>query len=241
MATSTKKSSKKTVQKSDKTSSSSFVTRIKSIPSKVKLPAINRFKLLLVLGIAVVVALLYFFQDVYLFAKINGKPLTTMAVMKEMEQVKQNEISEVVNIMIDKTLILQEAENRNIVIPDSEIDQEIQKTEAQLQQSGQSLDSQLVLLGLTREGLRENYRIQKSIEKMLGQAEVTDKEIDAYLEENKDIIPEEQEEAELRAMVKEQLSQQKLGEKYQAFITDLRNKANITTFRPYLNQAPVSQ
>ncbi len=176
-----------------------------------------------------------------MFAKVNGKPLTTFAVLKEMETVKQNEIAEVVNIMIDKSLILQEAEERNIVITEEEIDAELKKTEDQLKESGQTLDSQLALLGLTREGLRENYKIQKSIEKMIGEVAVTDEEINKYLEDNKDLIPQDQEEAQVREMVKEQLSQQKLGEKYQTFIAELRNKSDITTFRPYLNQAPVTQ
>jgi foldase protein PrsA len=203
--------------------------------------SINPLKIAIVLGVIIVASLLYFFQDKYLFAKVNGKPLTNFAVMKEMETVKQNEIAEVVNIMIDKSLILQEAEKRNIVITDQEIDEELKKTEDQLKESGQTLDNQLALLGLTREGLRENYRIQKSIEKMIGQVSVSDEEISKYLEENKDLIPQDQEESQIREMVKEQLTQQKLSEKYQSFISDLRNKADITTFRPYLNQAPVAQ
>jgi foldase protein PrsA len=241
MASVSKKPTKKSSMKVEKKKSSSFLSLTSRLPKfsrPTSFPKFNPVKTALVLGVILLVALLYFFQDVYLFAKVNGKPISAVAVMRELEQVKQNEVAEVVNIMIDKTLILQEAKKRNIVIPEEEIDQEIKKTEDQLKQSGQTLDSQLALLGITREGLRENYRIQKSIEKMLGEATVTDAEINKYMEDNKDALPQDQDEKELRNMVKEQLSQQKLGEKYQKFIADLRSKSDITTFRSYLNTPP---
>lgn len=251
MATSVNKPAKKTVRKSavkkesvtkETVKKTSPVVEKKESPKrKISFPTINKFQVGIVLGVAALTALLYFFQDVYLFAKVNGKPITTFSVMKEMETVKQNEIAEVVNIMIDKTLILQEAKNRKIVVTDEEVESELKKTEDQLKESGQSLDSQLALLGLTRDGLRENYKVQKSIEKMLGGVEVTDEEINKYLEDNKDMLPQETEEAQLKEMVKEQLTQQKIGEKYQTFIADLRSKSNITTFRSYINQAPVTQ
>lgn len=231
MATRTRKTTKKSEPKKE----GSFLDRIKSIPKR--LPSVNPIKITIVLVIAGVIALLYFFQDQFMFAKVNGKPITTRAVLNELETVKRNEVAEVVNIMIDKSLLMQEADRRGVEVSEEEIDKEMQATEDQLQQSGQSLDSQLALLGMTREGLRENYRIQKSVEQMLGETSVTDEEIADYMEENKDLLPQDQEEEQLRSMVREQLSQQKLAEKYQELITKLRNEADIQEFRPYLNQA----
>lgn len=239
MATSTKKTTKKTTQKTTKKSdvkqSPSLSSRVSSL--KTRFPAINPVKITIVLIIIGVALLLYFFQDKYLFAKVNGKPLTTFEVLDELEKVKRNEVAEVVNIMIDKSLLLQEAEKRGITVSEEEINQEMKKTEEALKQSGQSLDSQLALLGMTREGLRENYQIQKSVEKMIGTTEVSEEEINNYIEQNKDLLPPDQDEKQLREMVKQQLSQQKLGEQYQKLITELRANADIQEFRPYLNQA----
>ncbi len=231
MATRTKKTTKKTV----KNSSPSFFSRIAALPSR--LPSINPVKLSIVLAIAGIVALLYFFQGEYLFAKVNGKPITTAAVLQELEMVKRNEVSEVVNIMIDKSLLMSEAEKRGITVSEEDIDKEMKATEEQLKQTGQSLDSQLALLGMTREGLRENYRIQKSVEQMLGETKVSDEEVADYIESNQDLLPQDQDEEEIRSMVRGQLTQQKLAQSYQELITKLRNEADIQEFRPYLNQA----
>lgn len=233
------KATKKATKSKSTEKKRSLSSRLPALPKK--FPAINPVKITIVLVIVAIAALLYFFQDKYMFAKVNGKPLTTFAVLQELEQVKRNEVAEVVNIMIDKTLLLDEAEKRDITVSEEEIDAEMKRTEDALKQSGQTLDSQLSLLGMTREGLRENYRIQKSVEQMVGNVELTDEEINAYLEENKDLLPQETEEQELREMVEQQLSQQKLGEQYQQLITELRDNADIQPFRPYLDQAAFLQ
>lgn len=235
MATSTKKTTTKKTKNDDVKKSPSFRLRLPAFPKGVS--SFNPVKITIVLVIIGIALLLYFFQDKYMFAKVNGKPITTFAVLQELEQVKRNEVAEVVNIMIDKSLLLQEAQKRGISISEEEIDKEMQKTEEALKQSGQTLDSQLALLGMTREGLRENYRIQKSVEKMIGKSEVSDEEINKYIEQNKDVLPPDQEEQQIRKTVREQLSQQKLGQAYQELITNLRKNADIQEFRPYLNQA----
>lgn len=246
MATSTKSTTKRATRKSTtstkkpvkKESSQSVVSKVTSLPKKMHAPTLHWGKLAVVLGVVLIVALLYFFQDKYLFAKVNGQPVTKLDVLNEMEKVKQNDVSDVVNVMIDKMLILQEAKKRNIVISDEEIDNEVKKAEAQVKEAGRSLDSELTSLGWTMDGLRENYKIQKSIEKMVGTVTVTDKEVEDYIEKNKEMIPEGQDEKTVRDQVKASLTEQKMNEKYQSFITELRKNGDVTTFRSYLNQVP---
>lgn len=61
---------------------------------------------------------------------------------------------------------------------------------------------------------------------------VTDKEIDEYLQANKDQLPPEQDvnDKQLRENVKQQLQSQKMEEKYQKFITDLRKNSQVRYF-----------
>jgi foldase protein PrsA len=203
---------------------------------KQKIPAFNFPKVILVLSIFLGALILYVLRDKYMIATVNGSPITRIALLNELESIKGAEVKEVVNNMIDKTLIFEEADKRNISVTDAEIDAEIKKIEDNVKQYGQTLDAQLQAYGLTREALRENLRIQKLVEKMMGgNVTATDAEIDAYLAENERVIPEEQKEnvEQLRLSAKQQLESQKLEQKYQEFMQSLRENGDIKYFRNY--------
>ena len=188
----------------------------------------------LVVGIVTVICiafLLYYFRGIFIAAVVNGEPIYRVQVISELE--KQGG-KQVLDSLVTEKLILGEAKKKNISVSQEEIASELKKIEDNLSKQGQSIDQVLSLQGMTRESLSQRIRIQKIIEKIVGKdIQVTDKEIDDYLEKNKDTLPEGQKPEELRVTVKQQLTQQKLGQKVQSWIADLQKNAKTLYFVKY--------
>lgn len=191
----------------------------------------GRPKTTLIVILLIILGLLYYFKSLFVVALVNGEPISRLAAIRELE--KQSG-KQVLDSLVTKTLILQEAKKQNVTIDQTEIDQAIKKIEKDIQGQGQTLDQALTLRGMTRTDLIEQIKIQKLVEKILGKnIKVTDKEVSDYIEKNKITIPEGTKPEETKTQVKEQLLQQKLGEKFQAWIENLKKNAKISYFLNY--------
>jgi len=108
----------------------------------------------------------------------------------------------------------------------------LKNLEATLKEQGQDLDKLLEAQGMDREEIKEQIRMQKTVEAIVGQdIEVSDEEIDVYIEENKSFLPEDQDIEEIKPTVREQLKQQKMSERIGEWLDSLREKAKINYFR----------
>ena len=171
---------------------------------------------------------LYYFRSQFVVATINGQPIWRLSLIRELEQQAGKETLE---SLITKTLILQEAEKQKITASKEEIDQKIKELEDNFTSQGQDLDQLLEAQGLTRDQLRGQIEIQLIIEKIVGEeVEVTNQELDEYIEANQDFFPEGSDPEEMRASLREQLKQEKANEKIQSWLESLRNDAKINYF-----------
>jgi len=119
-------------------------------------------------------------------------------------------------------------------VSDQEVDAQIKKIEDNMTKQGQKFDDALSLRGYTRQSFREEYRFQMLVEKLLSKdIQVSNKEVDDYIAKNKDSLPQGQTPDQLKTTVRQQLQQQKLSQKAQSLIQDLRNKAKINYFVQY--------
>jgi foldase protein PrsA len=192
---------------------------------KKKVQAIPRKIIFLILILIILVSSGYLFKNQLVVAMVNGRPISRLALIKELERQGKTQVLE---NLITKTLILQEAEKQKITVSEEEINAEIAKIEEGLKSSEQNLDQLLQLQGMTRDDLKEQYRLQKKAEKLAGtDIEVTEEEIKNYQEENKDYLPKDKTAEEIKAMVTEQLKSDKLNQKIQEVIQGLRDQANI--------------
>lgn len=181
--------------------------------------------------IVIVFGLLFYFRGLFIVALVNGQPISRIAVIGELE--KRNG-KQALEALITQTLILQEAQKRNIDVDPTEINDLTKKIEDGLKKQGQSLDQALSLQGLTRKDLEGQLRIQKLVEKMLAEdVRVTEKEVNDYIEKNKATIPESLKPDEATKAARQQLEQQKLSQKAQSFIQDLQSKAKVNYFVNY--------
>jgi foldase protein PrsA len=184
--------------------------------------------------VLVVVGLIYFVGKTFIAASANGQFISRMSVIKVLE--KQGGKTTLDTIIL-KALINQEAKKRKINISESEINTEISKVEANITSQGTTLDALLLQQGMTKKDLTEEIKIQLLVTKMAGSdVTVTEKEVEEYLasQNEQTSLSLEETSTKLTAdQAKEIIKQQKIQEKIQTFVADLKAKAKINYFIKY--------
>lgn len=205
--------------------------------SEEKIPAIKtnvEQKLLLRYGAILLVILLIlgtwmYTQGFLIAAKVNGESVSRLSVVSELEEQAG---AAVLDSMISDILIEQAATEAGVTVTEDEVTTEITAIESQITSQGGTLEEVLAQQGLDRESLTAQIRTQKMLDTLLSSdIEVTEEEIDAFLEANGP-VPEGQEEA-ARVQVREQLRSQKFSTAVQSYVTGLRTQANIQYFVDY--------
>ena len=191
---------------------------------------IKRSYVLTALIVIVVVIVLFLARSYIVAAVVNGQPISRLSVVRELEQQGGKQA---LDSLVTKSLILQEAQKRNIVISQNDVDSELKTIDANLSKQGQKLDQVLALQGMTKDQLVEQIKLQKMLEKMVGNIAVSNKEIDDYIASNAASLPQNQDENTQRQSVKTNLAQQKLNEKAQALLSELRKNAKIDYYVSY--------
>lgn len=199
-------------------------------PPKSSLELTKNQKIALVVAV-IVGTIFYFYKGFFVVATVNGTPITRWSIVSQLEKTGGKQT---LDSQVTKELILQEAKKREIAIPDQEIEQEMNKIEANVKQQGSDFEELLKVQGMTKDDLKDQVKLQKLIEKMFaGQVEVNEEEITQFMTENQESLPETTDEAALRASVRQQLQQQKLGTSVQQLIDNLKKAAKINYFVTY--------
>lgn len=179
-------------------------------------------KVIVVAVMSLIIALIYHERALFTAATVNGQPISKHDLVAELEREGGKNV---LDSLITKSLIFQEAKKQKITATQDDIDKEMKSLEDNLKKQGQNLDTALSQQGLTRADLNDQMKIQVLIKKLLSnQIAVTDKEVDDYIKQNKGTSKDD---------AKAALSQQKLSEKFQTWITDLKSKAEIDYYVKY--------
>lgn len=184
--------------------------------------SLRRYIIIIVL---VILALLAFrFKNLFIVATVNGKPITRLAFEKELnskfgEQTLEN--------MISEQIILSEAKNKGVTVEKADVDSKVKEIEERLK--GQiALDEALKAQGLTKESFEKQLEVQLIIDKMFDkEATISDKEIDEYLSQNQEALASSTDPAKLREDIYQTLKQQKVGDLFDKWFTEAKQKANI--------------
>ena len=199
---------------------------IATIKSKLKQP-----KIILGLIVVVLVVAAFFLKGLFVAAMVNGEPISRISIINELE--KQGG-KQALSASINQALILQEERKKKVEVSQDELNAAVKEIEDNLKAQGQSLDSALEMQLMTREDLLAQLKIRNLVEKLLAdKIKVTDKEIADYIEENKESIPAEMTEDEIKKSAKEQLKQEKLSNASQAWLEELTKNAKINHFVSY--------
>lgn len=235
MATRTKKStevkSRRPVSsKVTSTEVSSFSNDFPSHDSSAKRMG-NRKTLYLLATAAIVLGLLYYYKDMFVVATVNGRPISRMAVVSEVEK---RYGKETVDNLVTKELILQEASKNGVTVSQEEIDAEVKKIEDDLTKQGQTLDEVLTMQGLTKADVEDNLKIKIYIEKLLSdKVSVSDDDAKKYFDENKTLFEKDAKFEDQKEQIKTQLKDQKLQEQFQTWLADLKANAKVNYFKTY--------
>ncbi|MDO8504122.1 MAG: SurA N-terminal domain-containing protein [bacterium] len=204
------------------------------MPAKIKTKTANKLsrrQVVVALIIIAAVGFTYYFRGLFVSATVNGQPISRLSIIKELEK-RQGKAA--LDSLITETLILQETAKQKVAVPQADIDAELASFEGKLKESGQDLNAFLASSGWTKEDLVKQIKIQKLVEKVLGdKIAVTEDEINKYINDNKDLFAEGIKDEEKKTQAKEALRQQKLGEEFQKWLADLQAKAKIDYFVGY--------
>ena len=185
-------------------------------------------KILIFLIIIIAGLVLFYFKGLFIAALVNGQPVTRISLVQELER---KDGKRVLSSLVTQTLILQEAQKKHVDVSQKEIDEQVKKVEDSLKKQGQNLDAALTIQGLTRKDFVTQIKLQKLVEKMLAKdVKVTDKEVEDYVEKNKNNIPKDMKPEDAKMSARQQLEQQKLGEKFQPWLQKLQSTAKIQYF-----------
>lgn len=178
------------------------------------------------IGLLVIVGLLLLLKNWLIVATVNGQPITRFEFNQALEAQAGKQV---LTTMVTEKLIFQEAEKKGVTVSQQEVDTAMKQVTDSLAKQGQTLDQALALQGMTKNEFVERIKIQKLVEKMFAKnITVSDKEIDDYLDQNKDALPQDQKPEDLRASVKKQLEQQKLSAKFQSWLQTIQKNAKVT-------------
>ena len=186
---------------------------------------LNKRNVVIAIVVIFIVAIVYLLKNQLIVATVNGEPINRLTLINQLEKQTGKKVLEG---LVTNTLILQEAKKRNVVVNNSEIDAEIKNIDDNLKKSGQSLDQALMLQGLTIDVVKEQVKVNLIIKKLLaGKISVSDKDINDYIDQNKESIPKDAKLEDTKKQARQQLEQQKLQGKYQELIKSLQDKAKI--------------
>ncbi len=217
--------SKSTQPKNEEAKKSPIIAS-NNAPSK----RINKYYVVVALLSLILLSVL-FFKGFLVAATVNGKPISRFTVIGELE--KQSG-QKVLDSLITEALVKEAAEKQNITVTDSELNEELANIEKSLKAQGQDFNQVLVAQGLTREKLKEQIKIQKIVEKLFAKdIQVSDKEVQDFIDKNKELMPEGSSDAQIQEQTKTQLEQSKLNEKFQSWIATQRTNAKIHYFVKY--------
>lgn len=201
---------------------------IKKIMGQVR-AVLDSKKTMTVLIVLLLVGIVFYFKDSFLAATIDGKVISRLSVIERLE--KQGG-KKALDSIITEQLIENEVEQQGLAVTEEEVAAEIKTIEASVAAQGSTLEEALAGQGLAMEDFRKSLKLQKALEKLLGdKIQVTDEEINKSLGD-KAGIPAGKEE-EIRAQITEQLKSQKLNQEAAKYIEELRAKAKIKYFMQY--------
>ena len=180
--------------------------------------------------ILIIVAFL-FTRGYIVAATVNGTPISRLAIVTELEKQGGKQALEAA---IQQQLLQNALQEKDIIIEDRIVDEEIKLIEENVKSQGGTLEAALEQQNMTLDMLREQIKSQKGIELAIAdKLAVTDEEVASYAKTAGIEKPAEMSEVEFSEAIKEQLKQQKFQTEAAIWVQSLTDSANITYYISY--------
>ncbi len=162
----------------------------------------------------------------FVAATVNNNPISNFELLSRLNGQYR---SEMLNQMINESIVLDEAKKKGVVVSDKEINDKIAQVESNVG-GAQALDGLLAQQGQTRSGLRDQIKFQLIIEKLYGgEATVSAEEVQKFIDQNKDQL-QATDSAGQEKEATDALKQQKLTQLFQQKFQELKTAAKIQIF-----------
>ena len=192
---------------------------------------IHRSTVFVVIGILIVAFVLYYGRGLFVAAVVNGQPVSRLSLVKEAERESGKQA---MAMLVRNALVEQEASRQNVKVSDKELADQIKTIENNLSKQGQNLDETLKSEAMSRNDLNRIVRLDLLVGKLVGkEIKITEKQVVDYIDKNKDFLPKDKKDDELKKLVKERIKQEQLSEKAQVWLANLEKKASIVKFVNY--------
>lgn len=186
----------------------------------------NQKKIYIILLIAGILLLAIYKKNWFIAATINGSPVTNLELQMRLNQAFR---TQTLNQLINEKIILSEAAKNNVVVSDLEIDNKISEIETSVG-GAQTLDAMLTQQGQTRETIKQQIKLQLTIEKLYtNEATVSAEEVAQFIEQNKETLRATDSAGQQKESY-DALKNQKLTEIFTQKFQELRQKAKIQIF-----------
>lgn len=206
LAVTKKSSAKKTPTKKNTTVKIEPSEMVESSVSGPRRIMVSRKWLYLLLGLVVLGGAFYLGSKYLIVAWVDQKPVTLVEYYNNLNSKYGKDTREQ---MIAERLIVNEAQKRGVNATEQEIDAQVKKFETERGGADQ-LNQLLTMQGLSRPEFLNLVKLQLLREKMFSNnVQVTDEEVNKYLEDNKDQFPTVDDTT--KTSVKEQLKQNKIN------------------------------
>lgn len=146
-------------------------------------------------------------------ASVNGEVITERELYNEM--IKQGG-DRLLETLIDQKLVEQAAKEANIQVTDKQVQERLDKL---IEEMGgkEAFQSTLAMYGISEDVLRQDVRTQLMLEQLLGdRIEVTEEEIQAYFESNKEMWGEQEQIRARHILVEDEATAQEVLDKLNA-------------------------
>ncbi len=190
-------------------------------------PKSSRWKNSLIIAIVVIAALAFKFKNLFIVATVDGKPITRLALERELNSKYS---AQTLDNLISEQIILSQARNKGITVDQKDVDAKIKEIDSRLK-GKISLNDALKAQGLTPDSFRKQVEIQLTIDKLFDkEASISDKEVEDYIAQNKASLTTATDPAKLRADVYANLRQQKIGDLFDKWFADIKQKVKVVKF-----------
>lgn len=177
----------------------------------------------LILGL---VLLATFKKNLFLAATVNGSPITNFELLTRLNDQYREQM---LNQMVNEKLIYEEARKARVTVGENEVNKRISELETKVG-GPQVLDSLLSQQGQTRASIKNQVRVELTIEKLYAnEATVSAEEVSKYIEDNKDALSA-TDSASQQKEAEEALKQQKLVKTFNEKFQELKQQAKIQIF-----------
>lgn len=202
-----------------------FVPEKKNQASSVRrFPSFTTITIFILIGI--LLGLLFAYQGMPIAAIVNGQPIFRWEIANVLfqrygQQTLQGTITE--------RLIANEAQKSGVNVTQSDIDEKAKQILSSFG-SSMTVEDFLKFQGMEKQDFDNQVKLQLTVEKLLSKdLSITDEDINAYIASNQATLVA-TEPAKLREEAKNAIRDEKISEKVQTWLEDLKAKASIKSF-----------